>query len=298
MMIICSQLPAQYNKIYYPSGLLQYSYELKDGGLHGDFISYYDNGLVKAKGSFINNQKTGIWLSWDSSGILRSKRSFQNDRAFDVINEWTKSGCSIESQLLKKRKEAIRSGRGFHDDIIYMQRYWKAILPRFENRDLFADDFQKTLKREIKAGRINAFSDDRFVNFIAPGDALAIMIDKPARFLVKEQHSFSADNQQMSITNLGLGLVYKEGESDKILWLYCPDLFSQLRRSSVSLGALVDKFENNEFATKMYMTTFRSAGYKTRNVAENEIIGIRLAEIDFETSAWIYLLDKELLAHK
>ena len=87
MMIICSQLPAQYNKIYYPSGLLQYSYELKDGGLHGDFISYYDNGLVKAKGSFINNQKTGIWLSWDSSGILRSKRSFQNDRAFDVINE-------------------------------------------------------------------------------------------------------------------------------------------------------------------------------------------------------------------
>ncbi len=55
---ICTvQLQAQQKNIYYPSGFVQFSYQVKDGRLNGDFVSYYENGFVKAKGNFIQGQK-------------------------------------------------------------------------------------------------------------------------------------------------------------------------------------------------------------------------------------------------
>ena len=93
---ICAiQLQAQQKNIYYPSCFVQYSYQVKDGPLNGDFVSYYENGFIKAKGNFIQGQKQGIWKAWDSNGILRTQRNYRDNYDFDIIAEWTKTGCGI-----------------------------------------------------------------------------------------------------------------------------------------------------------------------------------------------------------
>ena len=296
-LAVCSiQLQAQPKNTYYPSGLVQYNYELKDDVLNGPFISYYDNGFVRSKGSFTNGQKSGIWQAWDTLGILRSKRYYRNNMDFDLLSEWSNGGCSVSPDYLEKKKKALQGTSGSHNEYIYLHRYWEIISSEQANQELFGDEFNKLLGREIAAGRIVVFKDERFVTPMPSTDAVAIVNKIPDEYLLKAEHGYSALNQRMQVRNIGLGLVTKDPAGDKITWLYIPDLYSVLSKSPSPGPSIADKLRNQLYSTKLDMTTFQSQGFKPRKVKENEKTDIILAEIDWETSAWIYLLDKDLLA--
>ncbi len=296
-LAVCSiQLRAQQKNNYYPSGLLQYSYDLKDDLLNGSFISYYDNGAVRAKGAFKNGQKSGVWQAWDTLGMLRSKRYYRNNTDFDLLSEWASTGCNVSSDYLERKKKALQQPFGFHDDYLFLHRYWEIISSEPANHDLFSDEFNKLLKTEIEAGRIVAFNEDRFFTPIPSTDA-AVIVDKiPDEYLLKEEHFYSASNQRMEVRNIGLGLVYKCAAGDKIAWLYVPDIYSVLYKLPLTGPSIADRLRNRSFSTKLDMTTFQSINQKPRKVRETERIAVILAEIDFETGAWVYLLDKDLNA--
>ena len=146
---ICAiQLQAQQKNIYYPSCFVQYSYQVKDGPLNGDFVSYYENGFVKAKENFIQGQKQGIWKAWDTNGILRTQRNYRDNYDFDIVAEWTKTGCGISADELSNKNNKLHTAASVMDNVIYRQRFWKKAIPVATNSTLYSNESCNLLKKE------------------------------------------------------------------------------------------------------------------------------------------------------
>ena len=287
---ICAvQLQAQQKNIYYPSGFVQFSYQVKDGRLNGDFVSYYENGFVKAKGNFIQGQKQGIWKAWDTSGILRTERNYRDNYDFDIVAEWTKTGCGLSPDEVSSKNKKLHTSTSAMDDVIYRQRFWKKALPVATNSKLYNNEFRNLLIKGIGDGTIAVFSDDRFVHVIPVITATQLLNETPIEFITKEDHIFSGGDQQMKYRMIGLGLSYKEQESEKTIWIYYPDLLTKLPGNEVVKG-----FQNNLFITEIDKTTAQSRENSSRKVQENEKIFLLLGEADYEAQAWIYLLNKDI----
>ena len=287
--ICAAQLQAQQKNIYYPSGFVQFSYQVKDGRLNGDFVSYYENGFVKAKVNFIQGQKQGIWKAWDTTGILRTERNYRDNYDFDIVAEWTKTGCGISADEVSNKNNKLHTSTSAMDDVIYRQRFWKKALPVASNSKLYDNEFRNLLIKGIGDGTIAAFSDDRFVNVIPVITATQLLNKTPIEFITKEDHIFSAGDQQMKYRMIGLGLSYKEQESEKTIWIYYPDLLTKLPGNEVVKG-----FQNNLFITEIDKTTAQSRENSSRKVQEIEKIFLLLGEADYEAQAWIYLLNKDI----
>lgn len=283
------QLQAQQKNIYYPSGFVQYSFQVKDGRLNGEFASYYENGFVKAKGNFAEGQKQGAWKAWDTTGILRVQRNYRNDSDFDIVSEWTKTGCGISQEEVSMKNTKLDNAIYSHDDAIYVHRYWKKALPVAANSGLFSNEFRNLLIKGISDGSFAGFSDDRFIDAMPANTVISLLTELPNEFMIKEQHSFSAGDQQMKNRIIGLGLTYIQQGSDKTIWMYYPDLLAKAP-GSIAINGL----ENYSFITETDMTTVQSTGAKPRKVEDKEKILLLLAEADFEAQAWIYLLNKDI----
>lgn len=292
-VLVCLQASAQQQQLYYASGLLQYSYEVKDGKFNGSFTSYHDNGLMKAKGNFINGKRSGTWQAWDEEGVLRIKRSYNNDATIDLLAEWKKTGCQVDAAYLEQKErrlnEALASVK--YEDLFFHLRYWNLVLPSKENADIFAADFTEYVKKGIADGRITAFSDDRCVNIIKPAEA-KWLTGTPDAFLLKEDHSFSQSTQRNVVNIISLGLTFHYYGDTKTAWLYFPHLRSSAQGSTVA-SAIVTRLDQGSFTSTIDMTTFHSNN-KPRKISGTETIYLRLAEIDMETTAWIYLQEKDL----
>lgn len=291
LLTVCAvQLQAQQKNIYYPSGFVQYSFQVKEGRLNGEFASYYENGFVKAKGNFAQGQKQGVWKAWDTSGILRVQRSYQDNNNFNIVSEWTKTGCGRSPEEVNKKNTQLHTTNSSSpDDVIYMQRYWKRALPVATNSSLYSNDFRNVLIKGINDGSFAAFSDDRFTNVISANTVIPLLSELPQAFMIKEQHSFSAVDQQMKNRIIGLGLTYNQQGADKTIWIYYPDLLEK-----ASANAVVKGLQNHLFITEIDMTTAQAGGNKPRKIEDNEKILLLLAETDFEAQAWIYLLNKDI----
>jgi hypothetical protein len=289
-------LSAQQQNSFYASGFLQYSYHEKNGQLDGEFVSYYENGLVKASGSFAEGQKQGTWKAWDTTGILRSKRFYRNNHDFDLLAEWGRDGENVDTRYLQKKKKELvaRSYRSSDIDILYFQRYWNRILPGENNKELFSENFYGLIRNEIAAGRVIAFADDRFVNPLPAGEAAAFVNTIPGEYMLKAERQYYTSWQQMTDRMIGLGLRYKDNKEDKTIWLYVPDLLPVLDKYPGTGSLVADKLTRSSFETVPDMTTYMSKGNLPRKVGENEKIALLLAEIDFETGAWVYLIDRDL----
>jgi hypothetical protein len=208
------------------------------------------------------------------------------------MNEWSNNGCAMSPGYLEKKKTEFKTPYSFHEgEPIYIHRYWETISPEETNNELFTSEFNGLLKEEIKAGRVTVFADDRFVSNLSPVEAAKLVNRIPDGFLLKTDHCFFASRQQMTVRVIGLGLKYKDAGGDKIAWLYYPDLRPVVYRS---FSSITDKFANQLFSTKLDMTTLKSTNREMAKVGENEKLTLLLAEIDFETGAWVYLLDKDL----
>jgi len=290
LFTVCTvKLQAQQKNIYYPSGFVQYSFQIKDGRLNGEFVSYFENGFVKAKGNFAEGQKQGVWKAWDTSGILRVQRSYQGNNNFDIVAEWTKTGCGRSAEEVSKKNTKLDNATSTYDDAIYMHRYWKKALPVAANSGLFSNEFRTVLNKEITDGSLAGFADDRFIDAMPANTVTSLLTELPKEFMIKEEHSFSAGNQQMNNRIIGLGLTYNQQGADKTIWIYYPDL---LEKASGSVA--VKGLQNHSFITEINMTTVQSTGAKPRKVEDNEKILLLLAEADFEAQAWIYLLNKDI----
>ncbi len=292
-LLLCTAtgVPAQQKNIYYPSGLVQYSYQFKDGKLNGDFISYYESGLVKAKGSFANGQKQGIWNAWDTEGVLRSRRNYQGNVSFELLSEWNSAGSAVDAAYLEKKKAVICMPLSFHDEEpIYVQRYWEIIQPAPANNELFKTEVADLVKTQIKAGQLTVFRDDRFVNPVSPTDAETMITGVPDEYILKLDHRYIASRQQMFTVVIGVGMKYKADGEEKIAWLYYPDLKPVLN----TIPAIVEKLNEGSFQTTIDMTTWRSKNNQPKKLDDSERVAVLLAETDFEASAWVYLLDKDL----
>ena len=145
------------------------------------------------------------------------------------------------------------------------------------------------IKKGISDGTIAAFSDDRFVNVIPVKSATQLLSETPTGFITKEDHVFSAGDQQMKYKILGLGLTYKELGSEKTIWIYFPDLLTKLPGNEIVKG-----FQNNLFITEIDKTTAQSRENSSRKVQDSEKILLLLGEADYEAQVWIYLLNKDI----
>ncbi len=296
-LLVSATVFSQQKSIYYPSGFVHYSYNVKNQKLDGEFASYYENGMVSAKGSFSGGQKTGKWQAWDSSGVLRTSRLYRNNADFDLLAEWTADGTRIEEEKVKKKNETLKNA-GLSNDVIYVERYWKRILPGQANEELFWSEFRNSLIERITSKEIYVFQEDRFVHVLSPAEATAQLKTQPASYLIKEQHSFLANNQQMQTKIIGVGMAYYDGEKENIYWLYYPDMEPVLLKMPVPAPAIAARLSEQSFVSEIDMTTYLSRNFQARKVSENEKNMLLLREADFEAQAWIYLLNKELLANR
>lgn len=98
----------------YPSGEVKLEIFLKDGLLHGKYLSYFENGNVNeirtysegikenrwetfnsqgmkiSEANFLNDMKHGKWLVWDENGVLRYDMEYtEGDRSgiWRIYNE-------------------------------------------------------------------------------------------------------------------------------------------------------------------------------------------------------------------
>jgi antitoxin component YwqK of YwqJK toxin-antitoxin module len=69
----------------YTSSDYKATYSVKDGLLHGKYISYYPNGTKKAEGEYYYNNRKGTWKLWDKNGNLVIERKYENNFSFESI---------------------------------------------------------------------------------------------------------------------------------------------------------------------------------------------------------------------
>jgi antitoxin component YwqK of YwqJK toxin-antitoxin module len=81
---------------YYPSGMLESQYSLKNSRRHGYMKNYYPNGKIDYEGYFVDGRKKGFFKYHDSTGRLEKMINFINYRDSSVarpnevirFNEW------------------------------------------------------------------------------------------------------------------------------------------------------------------------------------------------------------------
>ncbi|HPS84373.1 MAG TPA: hypothetical protein PLA88_08660, partial [Bacteroidales bacterium] len=70
--------PAQLTKQEYSDSQYSAQYNVRNGLLHGKYVSYYSNGHKRAQGKFSDNHRTGKWIVYDSTGKKQVVRKYQS----------------------------------------------------------------------------------------------------------------------------------------------------------------------------------------------------------------------------
>lgn len=63
---------------YYENGQVRQQGYVKDGKLHGQWISYRLDGTKVALAQYASGKKTGKWLFWDENGNVKEVDYYQN----------------------------------------------------------------------------------------------------------------------------------------------------------------------------------------------------------------------------
>jgi antitoxin component YwqK of YwqJK toxin-antitoxin module len=63
---------------------------VKNGKLHGSWVSWYQNGMPCDSGSLVKGLPDGVWKYWDTAGQLIALRTYSSDKYHRIRNEMTR----------------------------------------------------------------------------------------------------------------------------------------------------------------------------------------------------------------
>lgn len=231
---------AQNTSLSYNDTSYAVTYHVKNGLLHGKYISYYANGNKRAEGYFTNNNRSGKWTVYDRSGkkvVVRKYTSlFNYERIFP--KPYRKGPASLLSEPVYAASNYSGGVNKYFNlerrHVVYAKRSWQFIDAE-KNKMLFSSDtLMACLKTALKNDSVTAYSnsDDEFRTPLSGTEALQILSANKsiAGFLIREDAIF--DNQRFLMENRIIGLcpLVKDnnGQYKALFWIYLPQFNKSL----------------------------------------------------------------------
>jgi len=241
---------AQLAKQEYSDSKYSVQYNIRNGLLHGKYVSCYANGNKRAQGKFSNNTRIGKWIVYDSTGqkqvVRKYKSLFSYERIFPKL--YRRGPAKMLSEpVYEVVKNSDGSNKYFHLEkrhVYYANRSW-LFLDAEKNNQLFnTDTLMSCLKTALQLDSATVYSnkDDEFRIPLTNNDALQILNANSsiAGFLIKEDAMF--DNQRFLMENRIIGLcpLMKDnnGQYKALFWIYLPQFNKSLARVKMQQSAL------------------------------------------------------------
>ncbi len=242
--------PAQLTKQEYSDSQYSAQYNVRNGLLHGKYVSYYSNGHKRAQGKFSDNHRTGKWIVYDSTGKKQVVRKYQSLYSYKRIfpKPYQKGPASLLSEPVYAASNYSGGVNKYFNlerrHVVYAQRSWQFIDAE-KNKILFSTDtLMACLKTALKNDSVTVYSnsDDEFRKPLSGAEALQILStnNSIAGFLIREDAIF--DNQRFLTENRIIGLcpLVKDsnGQYRALFWIYMPQFNKTLARVKMQQSGL------------------------------------------------------------
>jgi len=232
--------PAQQSKQEYSDSEYSVQYEVRNGLMHGKYVSYYANGNKRAQGEFTDNNRSGKWTVYDSTGKIQVVRKYQSLYNYKRIypKPYQKGAAKLLSEPVYDASHYSGGQNKYFAlekrNVFYANRSWQYI-DAGKNKMFFNTDTLMTcLKTALKKDSVTVYSnkDDEFRTPLSSAEALQILSENPiiVGFMIKEDAFF--DNQRFLTESRILGLcpLVKDnnGQYRALFWIYLPQFNKSL----------------------------------------------------------------------
>jgi Gliding motility associated protein GldN len=249
-------------------------YNLDNGRISGNYISYYNNGIKKSEGVLENGYRSGKWIVWDSAGRKRMERIYKNPfefkRVFPPIpNEGPIPLLAENTYQLEYNADGIvEYAKLKAEDAVWRHKFWRYLKP-VNNDILFRENrILKIIFELIKSNKTTVYDivDDRFTTPIK-NDSIVSLITADNVELVglklKEEGIFDMGRLVFEYRILGFCPVVKiNGQQQELFWIYYPDLRKYLSKEIViqktglpNINTLDDLFIFRHFSSSIIKST-------------------------------------------
>ena len=250
------------------------NYNIENGRISGNYVSYYNNGIKKSEGILVNGYRTGKWIVWDSTGRKRMERiyksPFEFKRVFPAIPNEGPIPLLAENAygLAYNADGIIEYAKLKAENAIWRHKFWRYLEPA-NNDILFKDNRILNIILElIKSGKTTVYDivDDRFTTLLK-NDSIINVINKKNIELVglklKEEGIFDMGRLVFEYRILGFCPVVKiNGHQQDLFWVYYPDIRRYLGKEIVTgktdfpnIKTLDDLFVFRNFSSAIIKST-------------------------------------------
>ncbi len=291
-------------------------YNLLNGRISGNYISYYSNGVKKSEGILVNGYRTGKWIVWDSTGRKRMERVYKNPFEFkrvfpSIPNEGPFSLLAENAYQLTYNAEGIvEYAKIKAENAVWRHKFWRYLEPGY-NDILFKDNrILKIIFELIKSGKTTAYDivDDRFTAPLKNDSIIGFINGKSIELValkLKEEGIFDMNRLVFEYRILGFCPVVKiNGLQQDLFWVYYPDIRKYLGKEMVAektdlhnIKTLDDLFIFRHFSSLINKTTIDNPydkyfedyqGIKISDLKKlSEMTELKI--IDDENNMWIKL---------
>jgi Gliding motility associated protein GldN len=291
-------------------------YNLTDGRLNGDYVSYHYNGNKKSEGRLENGYRAGRWIVWDSTGRKRMERVYKNPFEYTRILPAVSNEGPIPLLMENKYKLEYDSNGIVKyallkaENAVWRHKFWRYLEPA-NNEILFENNrFLKLIIDLSISAKIEAFDtvDDRFTQVIK-NELVKKMVGYTRIELVaieiKEESIFDMERLVSEYRILGICPVIKiDNKIQKLFWVYYPDIRKYLGKEliqqkvkSPNIKTLDDLFIFRKFSSAIIKSTVDNPYDKfikdypaiTPKGILEEQEALELTIIEVENNIWIGL---------
>lgn len=75
-------------KLWHENGQAKLEISLKDGDMHGNYVSWFENGQIRSEGYFTDGVKNGTFKEWDEKGNVISMQMYNMG---ELVSEFEQS---------------------------------------------------------------------------------------------------------------------------------------------------------------------------------------------------------------
>jgi Gliding motility associated protein GldN len=292
------------------------TYNLINGRITGNYISYYNNGIKKSEGILVNGYRTGKWIVWDSTGRKRMERIYKNPfefkRVFPAIPSEGPIPLLAENtyQLTYNVDGIVEYAKLKSEDAIWRHKFWRYLEPANNDILFYNNRILKIILELIKSNRTTAYDivDDRFTTPLKNDSIVNLVAGKNIELIglkLKEEGIFDMNRLVFEYRILGFCPVVKiNGQQQELFWVYYPDVRKYLgkeiiteKASLVNIKTLDDLFIFRDFSSTIIKTTYDNPydryfkdypGIKNSDLSKlSEITELDI--IEDENNTWISL---------
>ncbi len=291
-------------------------YNLEDGRISGNYISYYNNGIKKSEGVLANGYRTGKWIVWDSTGRKRMERMYKNPfefkRVFPAIPNEGPIPVLAENtyQLTYNTDGIIEYAKLKAENAVWRHKFWRYLEP-VNNDILFKGNrILKIIFELIKTQNTTVYDivNDRFTTPLK-NDSIISLINVNSIELVglklKEEGIFDMNRLVFEYRILGFCPVVKiNGQQQDLFWVYFPEIRKYLGKEMITekaslqnIKTLDDLFIFRDFSSLIIKTTIDNPYDRylkdyhditsEKILTEQEMFELRI--IEDENDIWISL---------